>query len=801
MLEISHRIGQIFAAFVIATLFAPSAVFAISYRDDVGPQPYLDFAADPIFDSVGSVGEWQLKEKGVNYWNIRYESSGVLIAPGWVLTAAHVTQKALGGGDSLKAAHYFDSDSVLIKKGFKLNEISGFSYAREVIPFPQFSRILGNGYDIALMRVGVDYVPATGPAERNRSADLIGEQMTAAGYGYRVAGIHNPNVIYQGVDDFLVKSAAQNTIDAFGSEDPDQVDPANPGNATYNAELNAWVFSSAFGDSYVSASPSDRELLYDFDRPGYPELSTLGNSAPLPLEGLMIGGDSGGGIFIERDGRTLLAGIQSAFGSDGSRYDGAYSAVGKATRVDVYNDWIDDHINFASYELSSDGVFSDGALWNGTRGAMKPDANHSAIFNLPSPMSSSEYWGEYQHLGDVPTRATFTVALTQDEESYRLRVRRASDLTLDLGGHTYGITSQSMYTAAVTLGETYGDAPILRLRNGRFEAWDVAIASNPGEKAVFQGQGELALESGATAIISDSIYLGIWKPTPLDDESQGYLARGYGESGRAIGRAVLRVEEGSSLTVGGEIALADRGRSSWYTNSDGFYTTHYRDLGGHVYLDGGELTTHVLNVGAGYFRQTTGTLTFDELILREGGTFIAPTLTFTDATVRGTGQIDAPMTNGGTVSPGFSTGQLTINGSYVQTAAGTLLLEILGLDDFDQLIVTGEASFDGTLDLQLLTLEQGFHLDLGDTFALIDYDTWDGSLFAGIADGSVLDVGNYGFLIDYDADLGGGDLALTATVVTIPEPTSAAMLLIVAGGVSLSRSRPSRIRWGTDETG
>ncbi len=104
------------------------------------------------------------------------------------------------------------------------------------------------------------------------------------------------------------------------------------------------------------------------------------------------------------------------------------------------------------------------------------------------------------------------------------------------------------------------------------------------------------------------------------------------------------------------------------------------------------------------------------------------------------------------------------------------------------LIETGALRFGGGTALLDIDIDNGVVLSLGDTFTLIDYANWDGGLFNGIADDSVVSFGGYDLLINYDADLGGGDLALTATVV--PEPAS--LVLLGLGGVALLGRRRGR---------
>ena len=69
------------------------------------------------------------------------------------------------------------------------------------------------------------------------------------------------------------------------------------------------------GDDYIDAllntRGKSRVLLSDFDNPNNASDSSWGSSTPLPLEYLIAGGDSGGGLFINVDGIDLLAGVHS----------------------------------------------------------------------------------------------------------------------------------------------------------------------------------------------------------------------------------------------------------------------------------------------------------------------------------------------------------------------------------------------------------------------------------------------------------------------------------------------------------
>jgi hypothetical protein len=90
------------------------------------------------------------------------------------------------------------------------------------------------------------------------------------------------------------------------------------------------------------------------------------------------------------------------------------------------------------------------------------------------------------------------------------------------------------------------------------------------------------------------------------------------------------------------------------------------------------------------------------------------------------------LINEGLVSPGNSPGSITVDGDFVQTETGRLLIEIGGAatepgTDFDALVVTGSATFDGTLELETL---EDFAGELGDSFEPIRYGSASGTFAA-----------------------------------------------------------------------
>jgi hypothetical protein len=73
-------------------------------------------------------------------------------------------------------------------------------------------------------------------------------------------------------------------------------------------------------------------------------------------------------------------------------------------------------------------------------------------------------------------------------------------------------------------------------------------------------------------------------------------------------------------------------------------------------------------------------------------------------TLTGDGLLTGDVVSSGAVSPGLSAGLLTIDGDYMQTTSGVLMIELGGTttNDYDRLRVTGSATLAGTLSAGLI---------------------------------------------------------------------------------------------------
>ena len=98
------------------------------------------------------------------------------------------------------------------------------------------------------------------------------------------------------------------------------------------------------------------------------------------------------------------------------------------------------------------------------------------------------------------------------------------------------------------------------------------------------------------------------------------------------------------------------------------------------------------------------------------------------------------------------------------SALGSLGIDLNGLLDFDTIIVDGDLSLAGSLDVEV----GGFSLTAGDSFEIIDVAGTQSGTFAGLADGAL--VGNFegiDLFIDYDAGDGNDVVLFTDTGVDV----------------------------------
>lgn len=181
-----------------ASTFLQTATRGATIRDDQPGSSYLDLASSLAYAPVGLF---------VSSWG--YTGCATLIAPDWVLTAAHNLNAASSGTFT----------------------ISGNSYSSaQFLTHPLWNGAAINGYDIALVRLGTPVV-AVAPAALYPGSLEIGQTATFVGFGFTGTGVTG----WQSLDN--QKRAFQNVVDGdFGNPSVLLgVDFDNPHTTTDNA--------------------------------------------------------------------------------------------------------------------------------------------------------------------------------------------------------------------------------------------------------------------------------------------------------------------------------------------------------------------------------------------------------------------------------------------------------------------------------------------------------------------------------------------------------------------------------------
>lgn len=239
---------------IVAPLIVPSAQ-AVTIRDDQPDSSYLGLATSPEYSSVGLF---------VNSWG--YTGCGTLIAPDWVLTAAHNFIAASSGTFKINGVTY-TADQLITNPGWNGNAFAG--------------------NDIGLVHL-TTAVSGVTPAMLYTGASELGLVGTYVGYGITGTGLTG-----QANLDGQIR-AFQNVIDGdfgnptlvLGSDFDNPLVPAdnNFGSATplmlegcvTSGDSGGAVFVTVNGQTYVAGVISAVVALDGFANGDYGDMSAFG---------------------------------------------------------------------------------------------------------------------------------------------------------------------------------------------------------------------------------------------------------------------------------------------------------------------------------------------------------------------------------------------------------------------------------------------------------------------------------------------------------------------------------------------
>lgn len=257
---------------LLALFLVSSSASAVVIRDDVDDSEYRVPASDfPVLVDMPGEGH------------------GVLIAPEWVITAAHaVTWQAKIKHVEINGTSR-DVERLVVHPGYKKPPQELLDHALATWDWTLFAALLSSSDDIALIKLAQP-VTDVFPVEILKSDDEFGHIVKILG-----------------------KGATGNGATGYDFSDPHRTDLRR----AYNR------ITSAHG----------RWLCYVFDKP----------SETLPLEGGSGSGDSGGPVLIQAEADWRLAGLTSWTAPQGATKvpPGQYGQISCNVRLGHYKDWIE----------------------------------------------------------------------------------------------------------------------------------------------------------------------------------------------------------------------------------------------------------------------------------------------------------------------------------------------------------------------------------------------------------------------------------------------------------------------------
>jgi fibronectin-binding autotransporter adhesin len=340
----------------------------------------------------------------------------------------------------------------------------------------------------------------------------------------------------------------------------------------------------------------------------------------------------------------------------------------------------------------------------------------------------------YTELGGIGQTLTFTTGInTTPQLETRLR-----------GGT---VTSPSQ---AMTYGATFTQANTT-LSNGTSPITFTELNSRFDSSVSFQttgATGNVLISSGTNPILNTSIIGGTLFVTSSSITSLGSITAFTGVNLNLLGTTPSIL---NTVTTGGQLQKSGRGRLVLNGSNNA--------VGGTVVNSGDLIVNGVLS----------------------GTTLVKP-----GAFLGGNGVVSNTIVQG-TISAGTSPGNLT-TGNLTLDGNGRLLAELSGTNSgtYDSIFVNGTVNLGGaTLDTRLL-----FSSQIGDQFRLIQNDGTDAvtGTFAGLAEGTLFQIGNGFFTITYQGGDGNDVVLQTQSISGPPVPPPPPPVVINLPPLSPSRA-------------
>lgn len=437
----------------VIPLLASRSARAITIRADVSDSLYTAQSAQPAYASSGYV---QVISNTVDSFG-----SGTLIAPDWILTAAHtVTVNEVGPA--------LPASEVTFGMGASTTPFTtGPDAIARIIVDPSYNGSITAGNDLALLQLTT---PITNIAPAMLYNSSLGSELglTATAVGYGLTGTGNTG----STQNAGTRRAMNNIIDAFGGMTTIGGTPQSPSTYSFQAYNSNLLFTD-----FDSPSPSLQQ---------YSNL--MGSSNALSLEGGIASGDSGGGVYVNVNNQNYLAAMIDFAGNFFTNPTGRYGDYDGYIRLGV-----SDSANFLSSNMggtstwiqSGGGTWCNRSFWDNSNipEFQSSTANFGSAITSPSTVSLDCAW----------TVGTINFS---NSNSYTLTAGSNGTLTLDAGG----IATAALIS--VTSGSHQITAPLalnspLRVSDTFFGMLSLSGPITGAVPLTVSGNGTLKLKTGA----------------------------------------------------------------------------------------------------------------------------------------------------------------------------------------------------------------------------------------------------------------------------------------------------------------
>lgn len=394
-----------------------------------------------------------------------------------------------------------------------------------------------------------------------------------------------------------------------------------------------------------------------------------------------------------------------------------------------------------------------------------------------TPESGLEYSGRFNGILGFPTGGAAAYEISVQGQSLGIfQAGQSVDFVALLGGpvSAFRVTpTAGDSNAPLVLKLSLDDLDGFSAQSNRY--WTAPSATAAFADAGSWDTGTTPTATGAVTFAKASTYSVNFTADAQSGDarvSRGDVTLNLG--GHIYSTPELVVNEGAAVTIkNGQLKTYDSElRGSATVAAAGQWTNErYFEVYGNLIVQPGG---RVSSLNRGIYLDDDATLRL------EGGTIDADISSW--GTLTGNGTINGTVFVGGTLSPGFSPGLITVNGDFEQGSSSTFVMEVAGTSAglYDVINVSGNMSLLGKLELDFIN---GFAPDAGDDFQLFAVGGTQSGSFSSITISGLLP----GF--EYELITTGGVTSLHALNdgQSVPEPSSAALLAL--GSVALLRRK------------